>query len=162
MPPVPSSSPALPEPAGSPETTNGTPGSLFTAPGSIPSASPSPGFQDLLQGNGQTAPVIRKSSTSTSLQTLQDKINYRTAKARAVQEPKLEQELAVAQAQITEPEFRDAMRAYYHDLHDRVVTLDPGTKTIADTVLSQNLQHLNQSRIRTTTAQDVRAARVHH
>ncbi|MGC3992401.1 MAG: hypothetical protein QM796_22415 [Chthoniobacteraceae bacterium] len=158
LPPVPST-PALPEPAGSPA-------SLFPQGpqgATVPAPSSANGFQDLLQShNGQGNPIIRKSSTATSLQELQDKIAYRDAKTKAASEAKLQQELATAQAQPTEPEFREALRAYYHDLHDRIIAINPQCKDQANQALSNSLSQLNQNRIRITTAAEVRAERAQH
>jgi|GEM_PF-6969842 len=152
LPPVPSA-PALPEPSGSPA-------SLFPQGGTVPAPSPASGFQDLLQGaNGQTKTVIRKSSTATSLQELQDKIAYRDAKTKAANEPKLAEELAHAWAQPTEPEFREALRAYYHHLHDRIVAINPQCMDQANNALSIVITQLNQNRLRITTADQVRAER---
>jgi hypothetical protein len=159
MPPVPS---ALPEPSGTPTAPGAGQGSLFPDAGSVSAPGSAGGFQDLLQGAGHAAPLIRKSTTSTSLQSLQDKINYRKAKTIATNEPKFQQELATAWAQPTEPEFRSDLRIYYQHLHDRIVVIEPSCKSYADTVLTTNLQYLSQKRLRTTSAEEVRAARAGH
>jgi len=160
MPPIPASSPALPEPNAS--GANPSNNTLFPENGALPSPSGSPGYQDLLQSHEGSGTVIRKSSTSSSLQALLDKAHYRTAKTHATNEAKLQDELAAAKKQPTEPEFREAMRLYYHDLHDRIVAIDPSCKDEADTNLTRSLQQMNQRRIRTTSADEVRADRAKH
>ena len=154
--PLPSSEAPLPEPGATP---GGNGDSLFVQP---PQSATAPGastIPDLLPGTSGNQPVIRQSSTSSSLAELQSRIRYRQAKTRAINDPAIQQQLAFANAQTTEPEFRAEMRTYYQRLHDRILKNDPSLKTLADATLAQRIFLLKQERLRTTSSEEVRSAR---
>ena len=70
----------------------------------------------------------KKSSTEQASDDLQTRIRYREAKTRALQDPKIHQELDRANAAKTDPDKREALKSYYKMLCDRMVKIDPTVK----------------------------------
>ena len=71
----------------------------------------------------------KKSSTEQASDDLQARIRYREARTKALQDPRIQMEWDRAQAAKTDPEKREAMKSYYTLLCDRLVKIDPTTKS---------------------------------
>ena len=76
----------------------------------------------------------KKSSTEQASDDLQTRIRYREARTKALQDPKIQMEWDRAQAAKTDPEKREALKSYYNLFCDRVVKIDPTTKSHVETL----------------------------
>ena len=81
----------------------------------------------------KSAPA-KKSSTEQASDDLQTRIRYREARTKALQDPKIQMEWDRAQAAKTDPEKREALKSYYNLFCDRVVNIDPTTKSHVETL----------------------------
>jgi hypothetical protein len=128
--------PSSPSPAGSTVTPNPLP--------LIPE-SPEPGKKG--KGAAATAKKDKKSSTEAAIDDLQERIRYRQAKTRALNDPAVQNAWDRAHATRTDGEKREALKAYYKLFYARVLRIDGTLKQRVAQGEERARRRLTQTRI---------------
>ena len=94
----------------------------------------------------------KKSKTEIAADEMQERIHYRQAKTKALQDPALRDEWDRAHQTRTDYERRAALKSYYLKLYGRMARLDPSIKKRIDLEQERSLHRLLQTRIAATEA----------
>jgi hypothetical protein len=92
--------------------------------------------------------LIKKNKTAENTEDIADRIKYREAKYRAMQDPNIQGLLDEANAAKKDLDKREAMRKYYKALCAKIVKIDGSIKKLASTRLDESLKFLDQSHVR--------------
>lgn len=126
------SAPSEPVPAREPQVPNPAP--------ATPDASADPSgadpfglIPDLPAGGkrpagGEIGKRLKSSPTEEATNELQNRLRFRTAKTRAVQDPAIQAEWDRAQSAASDREKREVLRSYYSKLYARMLKIDPKLK----------------------------------
>ena len=107
--------------------------------------------------------VQKKSATEQASDDLQMRIRYREARTKALQDPRIQMEWNRAQSAKTDPEKRDALKAYYQLFCDRMVKIDASTKPRIESLrktLAWRLEpgHFKREKLAKPTDEEIEAA----
>lgn len=89
-----------------------------------------------------------KKDQSPSAEDIKNRILFRQAETKALEDPKLHELLALAEASKTDPEKRGYLTSYYELLYSRMKQIDPSIATLIDYHLKRSLARLDQVQLR--------------
>lgn len=104
--------------------------------------------------SAQQAAPDQKTKTEIAAEEMADRIRYRRARTKALNDPAVQGELARAQAARTDYEKREALKSYYKLLYARMAKIDPSLKSRIAVDSQSSLWRLTQKRISATEAFD--------
>lgn len=91
---------------------------------------------------------IKKNKTQENTEDVADRIKYREAKYKAMQDPKIQALLDEANAAKKDLDKREAMRKYYKELGAKIVKIDGSIKKLATARMQESLKLLDQTHVR--------------
>ncbi len=92
----------------------------------------------------------KKTKTEIAANEMQDRIHFRQAKTKALQDPALQADWDVAHRTRTDYERREALKEFYKKLYGRMAALDPSIKKLIETERQKSIHKLQQTRVAAT------------
>ena len=111
-------------------------------PESMPAVEEAVGAETIDKAREKVAEV------QTAFEELRDRVKFREARNRAVEEPELQDMWTAVKTSRTDEEMRLARIEYYNALFDRMKKIDPSIKTRIDAHRTETIQRLSFRRIR--------------